>query len=34
MDTCSDYIFDNCIHITQRQILEKHLQNRRELCIM
>ena len=32
--TCNDYIFfDNCIHITQRQILEKHLQNRRELCI-
>ena len=32
--SCNDYIFfNNCIHITQRQILEKHLQNRRELCI-
>jgi len=32
--TCNDYrFFNNCIHITKRQILEKHLQNRRELCI-
>ena len=31
---CNDYkFFNNCIHIAKRQILEKHLQNRRELCI-
>lgn len=32
--TCNDYkFFDNCLHISKIQILEKYLQNRRELCI-
>jgi len=31
---CSDFLhFKFCLHISKRKLLEKHLQNRRELCI-